>query len=215
MAAASQEDIFPFISSISYPNNKSKHLVRMTRQIVDEHGGKVPETVRSLESLAGVGHKTAQVVAGVAFGVPTLAVDTHVYRVAHRIGLVKNAPTPFAVGGQLKRLLPEDEWGEMHHLLILHGRYSCTARSPGCEDCPIATWCEYNSRRRKLPPKITGLNLQSGRYYCATRKHYFDSGDRVTDRAGVEQLSCPRCGSMNVFDAKTGLTTKTVRDFRV
>lgn len=216
MAAVTHEAVFPLIQSISYPNNKSKHLVGSANLLVDEFDGLVPETVDELVRLPGVGRKTAQVVASVAFNVPTLAVDTHVFRVANRIGLVtENATTPDRVERQLKRLLPAEEWGEAHHLLILHGRYHCTARSPQCDSCVASPCCEYKDRLDRLPPPIQGLDRRKGSYYCATRNHYFDTPDQVTDRSGVEQVSCPRCGSMNVFLSKTGKTTKQVKDYRV
>jgi len=215
MSKAEPEQIFPFIRSISYPNNKSKHLAKMARQVMENFDGRIPETVQKLETLAGVGHKTAQVVAGIAFGVPTLAVDTHIFRVAHRIGLVTDAPTPLHVERQLKRLLPVDDWGEMHHLLILHGRYHCTARSPLCETCPIQFACKWYSQLAKLPGPVIGLNQKLGRYYCATRKHYFAEPDHISDRAGLEQLSCPKCGSMNVFDTRTGKTSRRIKDYRI
>jgi len=215
MAVASVEKIFPFIQSISYPNNKSRHLAKMSKQIVEDHAGQVPETVEGLESLAGVGHKTAQVVAGVAFGIPTLAVDTHVYRVAHRIGLVSDAATPVHVERQLKKLLPREDWSDMHHVLILHGRYRCTARNPDCETCPISSLCDYYARLQKLPARRADLDQREGRYYCATRNHYFKEADLVSDRTGTEQLSCPRCGSMNIFDTRSGKTAKKVKDYRI
>lgn len=216
MAAVGHEEVFPFIRSISYPNNKSKHLVGSATLLVEEFQGQVPETVDELVRLPGVGRKTAQVVASVAFDVPTLAVDTHVFRVANRIGLVtEKATTPEKVEKQLKRLLPPEDWGEAHHLLILHGRYHCTARSPQCDSCVASSCCEYRTRLDRLPPARKGLDHRKGAYYCATRNHYFDTPDQVTDRSGIEQISCPRCGSMNVFLSKTGKTAKQVKDYRV
>lgn len=216
MARVGHEQVFPFIRSISYPNNKSKHLVGSARMLVDEFEGSVPQTVDELVRLPGVGRKTAQVVASVAFHVPTLAVDTHVFRVANRIGLVtEKATTPDKVEKQLKRLLPPEEWGEAHHLLILHGRYACTARSPQCDSCVASGCCEYKKQLDRLPPPREGLDRRKGTYFCATRSHYFDVPDRVTDRNGVEQIFCPKCGSMNVFLTKSGSTTKQVKDFRV
>lgn len=216
MAAVTHEEVFPLIQSISYPNNKAKHLVGSATLLVEEFDGRVPESVDTLVRLPGVGRKTAQVVASVAFDVPTLAVDTHVFRVANRIGLAtEQATTPDKVEKQLKRLLPPEDWGEAHHLLILHGRYTCTARSPGCPTCVVGSCCTYRERLDKLPVPMEGLDRKKGTYFCATRNHYFDDPDQVTDRAGVEQLSCPRCGSMNVFLTKTGQTTKQVKDYRV
>ena len=216
MAAVTHEEVFPLIQSISYPNNKAKHLVGSATLLVEEFDGRVPESVDTLVRLPGVGRKTAQVVASVAFDVPTLAVDTHVFRVANRIGLAtEQATTPDKVEKQLKRLLPSEDWGEAHHLLILHGRYTCTARSPGCPTCVVSPCCTYRERLDKLPVPMEGLDRKKGTYFCATRNHYFDDPDQVIDRAGVDQLSCPRCGSMNVFLTKTGQTTKQVKDYRV
>lgn len=216
MAEATAEEVFPLIRSISYPNNKSKHLVGAANLLVDEYGGVVPADVKELVRLPGVGRKTAQVVASVAFDVPTLAVDTHVFRVANRIGLVtEGANTPDKVERGLKRLLDRSEWGEAHHLLILHGRYTCTARSPKCDSCAASNCCKYKERLDRLPAPVEGLDARKGAYFCATRTHYFDEPDWVTDRVGVDQISCPRCGSMNVFLSKTGVTTKQVKDYRV
>jgi len=216
MAESTPEGVFPWIRSISYPNNKSKHLVGAAKLVVGSFEGRVPGTVDELVQLPGVGRKTAQVVASVAFGVPTLAVDTHVFRVANRIGLVKSdATTPEKVEMQLKRLLPESTWGEAHHLLILHGRYTCTARSPGCDNCAASSCCSYKDELARLPAAESGLDSRKGKYYCKTRKHYFDDPDLITDRAAVEQITCPKCGSMNVFLSKSGVTTKRVKDYRV
>ncbi len=216
MARAVPEEIFPWIRSISYPNNKSKHLAGAARLVVNDFGGRVPGTVAELVELPGVGRKTAQVVASVAFGVPTLAVDTHVFRVANRIGLVReDAVTPEKVERQLKRLLPAETWGEAHHLLILHGRYTCTARSPACDSCAASHCCSYKEELDKLPQPLPDLDSNRAKYFCKTRGHYFDDPDRVTDRSGVEQISCPRCGSMNVFLSKSGISTKRIKDYRV
>ena len=216
MATAEPEDVFPLIASISYPNNKSKHLVGAARMLRDEFDGRVPDRVEDLRKLPGVGQKTAQVVSAVAFGQDALAVDTHVFRVANRIGLVKeDATTPARVEKQLKDLLPKETWRDAHHLLILHGRYTCTARNPSCERCTVSAWCKTWARMQQLPAPMEGLDPSRGAFYCATRNHYFDEPDRVTDRSGTEQISCPRCGSMNVFSTRTGETTKRVQDYRV
>ena len=216
MAGAEAAGIFPLIRSISYPNNKASHLAGAARLVMEEFGGQVPRTVEELIRLPGVGRKTAQVVVSVAFDVPALAVDTHIFRVANRLGLVgEDAKTPDKVERQLKRLLPEEEWGEAHHLLILHGRYTCTARSPQCAGCAAAAVCPWKEALDRLPPPREGLDARKGRYFCATRRHYFENPDRVTDRQGVEQVSCPRCGSMNVFDARSGRSTKQIKDYRV
>lgn len=215
MARAEPEDVFPYIRSVTFPNNKSKHLVGLARVVVSEFGGTVPSTIRELMKLPGVGRKSAQVVASVAYERDALPVDTHVFRVANRIGLVRKADTPLKVERQLKRILPRRDWSEAHHLLILHGRYTCTARSPDCAACPLTAFCRYHSRLANLPDALEDLDARRGKYYCRTRRHYFNDADHHTDRHGVEQICCPRCGSMNVFLTKTGETTKKVKDYRV
>ena len=142
MATATAEEIYPYIKSISYPNNKAKHLAAMARMLVERWGGVVPDTVAELEQLPGVGRKTANVVASVMFGREVMPVDTHVFRVARRIGLTRGAKTPLQAELQLEqgfesRLLPI-----AHHWLILHGRYVCTARKPKCHECGIRPWCQ-------------------------------------------------------------------------
>lgn len=215
MADATPEEVYEHIKSVSYPNNKAKHLVGMAQRVRDEYGGEIPQTLTELMTLQGVGRKTAQVVASVAFEVDALPVDTHVFRVTNRIGLVEKANTPLEVERQLKRVIPRNAWSEAHHLLILHGRYTCTARTPKCEACPIAPGCLYFERLQKLPDPITGLDPKRGIYFCKTRGHYFDEPDYRADRYGVHQVACPRCGSMNVFKANTGKSAKEVLDFRV
>ncbi len=157
-----------------------------------------------------------------AFDTPAIAVDTHVFRVANRIGLVRDAPTPRAVEDGLRRVIPEAEWGDAHHLIILHGRQTCEARRPHCERCVLATpadsgeaLCDYFSALEALPGPLTGLDASKGRYYSKTARRYFDAPTLKTDRQGVEQIADPWSGSMNVFDAKTGKTTRRVRDYRV
>lgn len=215
LAAATPEDVFPYIRSVSYPNNKSKHLVGMAQLVMSVFDGSIPQTLKDLVKLPGVGRKTAQVVASVAFDVDALPVDTHVFRVANRIGLVENANTPLKVERQLKRVMPQETWSEAHHLLILHGRYTCLARGPKCTQCPLTDVCRYYERLQRLPKPIAGLNPKKGAYYCKTKGVYFDEPATKTDRYGVEQIACPSCGSMNVFVAKTGETTKNVKDYRV
>ncbi len=215
MAEAEPEEVFPWIQSISFPNNKAKHLVAMARRVVEAYDGRIPNTVGELMTLQGVGRKTAQVVASVAFDRAALPVDTHVFRVANRIGLVHNADTPLKVEQGLKRIIPEVTWGEAHHLLILHGRYTCTARTPSCDTCSVSDVCRYFEETSRLPGPLDGLDPARGKYYCKTRRHYFDQPDRQTDRYGTEQICCPLCASMNVFSSKTGATTRKVRDYRV
>lgn len=215
MAEASADEIFPFIRSVSYPNNKAKALAKTARMLRDDYGGEVPREHKELVKLAGVGRKTANVVVAVAFGEAAIAVDTHVFRVANRIGLVKDQPTPLAVEKGLRRVLPKEEWGEAHHLLILHGRYTCLARQPKCERCPLTDLCDYYAALQKLPDPLPDLDPKRGRYYSKTARRYFDEPATKVDRRGVEQIADPWTGSMNVFDAKTGRTTKRVKDYRI
>ena len=216
LAEATPEEVARVIASISYPNNKARHLVGMAAQVMSDYKGKLPEDQASLMKLPGVGRKTAQVVSSVAFGDrDALPVDTHVFRVANRIGLVDQAETPLKVELGLKRVIPRDDWGRAHHLLILHGRYTCTARSPNCSDCVVTSACKYYGALQGLPKPIKGLDPTKGGYYCATRHHYFDRPISRIDRTGTVQFACPKCDSMNVYLSKTGLTLKTVRDYRI
>lgn len=142
MAKAEEEDIFEWIRSVSYPNAKAKHLVEMARVLMEKFNGEVPSTLDELLTLPGVGRKTANVIQSVAFGKATLAVDTHVYRVAHRLGLVsKSDNTPYKVEMALTKYIPEEDIPNAHHWLLLHGRYVCTARKPHCEKCEINNYC--------------------------------------------------------------------------
>jgi endonuclease III len=152
MAKAEPEDIFEFIKSCTYPNNKAKHLSGMAQMLVAEYGGKIPSETELLQRLPGVGRKSANVVASVVFRKPVMAVDTHVFRVAHRIGLVKNATTPLSVERQLTKNIPSALLHEAHHWLILHGRYVCKARNPVCNKCGLTDFCIYY---RKNIKKVT------------------------------------------------------------
>ncbi len=216
LAAASPDDIYPYIQSITFPNNKAGYLAKMARQIVDRFEGRVPSTVDELETLTGVGRKSARVVANVAFDVDELPVDTHVFRVSNRIGLVKeDADTPKTVEKQLKRVIPKDDWAEAHHLLILHGRYTCTARSPDCDECPLTSVCKHYDRLQNRPEPRDDLDATAGTYYCTTSDHYFDTPDTHVDRYGLEQVACPHCGSMQVLRTRKGTPTKQVKEYRV
>lgn len=143
MAAAEFEELFPFIKSISYPSNKTKHLIGMANMLMDKFGAEVPMTVEDLMLLPGVGRKTANVITSVIDDQPNMAVDTHVFRVSARLGLTKNATTPFAAEKQLIANFPKEYIYRAHHWLILHGRYVCTARSPKCEVCGLKEICKY------------------------------------------------------------------------
>ena len=142
MAKAEEEEVFEWIKSVSYPNAKAKHLVEMARVLMEKFDGEVPSTLDELLTLPGVGRKTANVIQRVAFGKATLAVDTHVFRVAHRLGLVsKSDNTPYKVEMALTKYIPEEDIPNAHHWLLLHGRYVCTARKPHCDKCELASFC--------------------------------------------------------------------------
>jgi endonuclease-3 len=142
MAKAEPEDVLEYIRSVSYPNAKAEHLVKMARVLVEKHDGEVPSDMNLLLDLPGVGRKTANVIQSVAFGKSALAVDTHVYRVAHRLGLVgKHDNTPYKVEMALTKHIPEEDIPDAHHWLLLHGRYVCTSRKPHCEKCELESLC--------------------------------------------------------------------------
>ena len=149
LASAEQDKIFELIKSCSYPNNKAKHLHGMAQMLVDKFEGIVPDNMEELQQLPGVGRKTANVVLSVAFQKPAMAVDTHVFRVAARIGLTSNARNPFQTEMQLIEYIPEEKIPLAHHWLILHGRYICTARKPGCDKCGISHLCRYHGNIKK------------------------------------------------------------------
>jgi endonuclease III len=144
LAAAAPEEIFEYIRSISYPNNKAKHLAGLGRMLVEQFNSEVPSTVEELVKLPGVGRKTANVIVSVIWNQPAMAVDTHVFRVSKRLGLVdKKAKTPLEVERELVSNLPEELIAKAHHWLILHGRYICIARRPKCEECPLTHFCAF------------------------------------------------------------------------
>ena len=148
LAASTPEIIFEYIKSVSYPNNKAKHLVGLGRVLTEKFNGEVPSTLEELTQLPGVGRKTANVVQAVAFGKSALAVDTHVFRVSHRLGLVpKTCTTPYSVEMALKKHIPEHLVGPSHYWLLLHGRYTCTARRPKCDICNLSTICPTYKKR--------------------------------------------------------------------
>ena len=142
MAEADFGEVLRLVSSVSYPNAKSQHLIDMARMLMEKHGGEVPRTLDELTALPGVGRKTANVMLTVAFGENAMPVDTHVFRVSHRMGLVaKSDDTPLKVEKKLCRYIPADDLGKAHHWLLLHGRYVCTARNPKCDKCPFKDIC--------------------------------------------------------------------------
>ncbi len=150
LAEASHEEVYSLIRSCSYPNNKSKNLIGMAQKLTTEFNGVIPDEVSELVKLPGVGRKTANVIASVVYQKPALAVDTHVFRVADRIGLTTRAKTPLEAEKQLLKHIPENLVAIAHHWLILHGRYICQARKPKCEQCPLTPACRYfNSKKKK------------------------------------------------------------------
>ena len=142
------EGLKPYIKTIGLFNSKAENIIKTCRILLDEHDGEVPRTRAALEALPGVGRKTANVILNTAFGEPTIAVDTHIFRVANRTGLAKGK-TPLEVEKRLVRLTPDEFKKDAHHWLILHGRYTCKARKPLCGECPIVEWCEF--KRKELP----------------------------------------------------------------
>jgi endonuclease-3 len=150
LAESSVEEIFSYIRSVSYPNNKAKHLLGLGQKITDQFAGEVPETMEDLQSLPGVGRKTANVIASVIYNQPAMAVDTHVFRVSQRLGLVpKTAKTPLKVEMALIKHLPDEVIATAHHWLILHGRYVCLARTPQCSKCDITHFCAFYQKNNK------------------------------------------------------------------
>lgn len=149
MSKASVRDILSYINSVSYPNSKSEHLSAMSKMLVDKYQGVVPSKREDLEDLPGVGRKTANVVMAVGFGLPAMPVDTHVFRVSDRIGLSKNAKNPFQCEKMLLEYIPADLCADMHHWLLLHGRYVCVARNPKCAVCEIRSYCKYHGKKNK------------------------------------------------------------------
>ncbi|WP_321371931.1 endonuclease III [uncultured Draconibacterium sp.] len=149
MAEVEPGEVFDYIRSCSYPNNKAKHLVGMAQKLIELFDGEVPSDVDDLQKLPGVGRKTANVIASVVYNKPALAVDTHVFRVAARIGLSTNAKTPLATEQQLMKYIPEELVPKAHHWLILHGRYTCVARKPKCEKCGLTEVCKFYIKQVK------------------------------------------------------------------
>lgn len=148
LSETTKEEVLQYVKSVSYPNSKAEHLVQMARQLIKEHNGEVPDDFDALVGLPGVGRKTANVMLSVAFNEARMAVDTHVFRVSHRIGLVPDkATTPYAVEKELVKHIPEKDIPRAHHWLILHGRYVCKSQRPLCKECGIRDFCAYKDKR--------------------------------------------------------------------
>ena len=146
MAKASAEDVFQYVKSVSYPNAKAQHLVGMAQRLVEAYNGEVPSNIDDLQTLPGVGRKTANVVCAVIWNQPTMAVDTHIFRISERIGLTTNSKSPLETEKQLVKYIPEEVIPKAHHWLLLHGRYVCKARKPLCETCGIKLYCKTGSK---------------------------------------------------------------------
>lgn len=152
MAAASADDIYHYVKSVSYPNSKSQHLQQMAQMLTDQFGGQVPDTMENLTSLPGVGRKTANVMLGLAFGKAAIAVDTHVFRVSNRLGLA-NGKTPLEVEQALTRHIPAHLRFKAHHWILLHGRYVCKALRPDCPNCALRPWCKHYTSTQSIHNK--------------------------------------------------------------
>jgi endonuclease-3 len=160
LSEATPDIVFDYIRSVSYPNNKAKHLVGMANMLLNEFNGVVPSDIDNLQKMPGVGRKTANVIASVIYNAPAMAVDTHVFRVANRVGLTKGK-TPLAVERELVKYLPQDTIHVAHHWLILHGRYVCVARSPKCSICEITSFCKYYQDLQKIAKIVSDRELKT------------------------------------------------------
>jgi endonuclease-3 len=149
LAKASVEDVFERVSSVSYPRSKSAHLVEMAKRVTEVYGGRIPDNIDDLQTLQGVGRKTANVVCAVIWQQPTMAVDTHIFRVSERLGLTTNSRSPLQTEKQLVRYIPEAVIPKAHHWLLLHGRYVCQARKPKCDACGLSAYCRYYEKMEK------------------------------------------------------------------
>lgn len=156
MAASSPDEIFQYIRSCSYPNNKAKNLHKMAQKLIADFNGEVPSDIDSLLTIPGVGRKTANVMLAVAFDTPAMPVDTHVFRVSNRIGLTTNSKNPMQTERELVKYIPRELLSKAHHWLILHGRYVCMARKPKCEVCGISEWCKYYEKHPPMAMQSTG-----------------------------------------------------------
>jgi endonuclease-3 len=186
LAASDADEIFTYIRSVSYPNNKAKHLAGMGKMLMEKFGGVVPSGLDELQMMPGVGRKTANVIASVVFDAPAIAVDTHVFRVANRLGLVR-ASTPLAVEKQLVQNLPENTLAIAHHWLILHGRYICVARSPKCEICPLTWFCKYYAQHNTETALLKAEALKLKKAKDAKKKKTLNAISKQLKKRSVDK----------------------------
>ena len=186
LAASTPEEVFTYIRSVSYPNNKAKHLVGMAKMLSEVFHNEVPSDIDQLQKMPGVGRKTANVIASVVYDAPAIAVDTHVFRVANRIGLTTNARTPLAVEKQLVEYLPKDTLAIAHHWLILHGRYICVARSPKCEICPLTWFCKYYARTHTETALLKAEAVKVKKVKDAKKKKNLDKMSKELKKRSVK-----------------------------
>ncbi|RYU87281.1 endonuclease III [Mucilaginibacter terrigena] len=187
LAASNADEIFTYIRSVSYPNNKAKHLAGMGKMLMEVFGGAVPSDINELQRLPGVGRKTANVIASVVFDAPAIAVDTHVFRVSNRIGLTTRATTPLAVERQLVEHLPQNTLAIAHHWLILHGRYICVARSPKCEICPLTWFCKYYEHQNTETALLRAEAARIRKAKDAKKKKTLNTISRELAKRGVDK----------------------------
>lgn len=147
MAKATSDEVFEYVKSVSYPRSKAEHLVQMAKRVVETFSGQIPDNIDDLQTLQGVGRKTANVVCAVQWNQPTMAVDTHIFRVSERIGLTTGSKNPLQTEKQLVKYIPADIIPKAHHWLLLHGRYVCQARKPHCDQCGLQAWCRYFEKK--------------------------------------------------------------------
>jgi len=186
LAASTPEEVFTYIKSVSYPNNKAKHLVGMAKMLVETFNNEVPSDIDLLQKMPGVGRKTANVIASVVYDAPAIAVDTHVFRVANRIGLTY-ARTPLAVEKQLMEYLPKETLGVAHHWLILHGRYICVARNPKCEICPLTWFCKYYARTHSESYLLKAEALKAKKVREQKKKKALDTISRELAKRSIDK----------------------------
>ncbi len=149
LAAATEEDVYPYIKSVTFPNNKTRHLLKAARMLVEDFNSEMPSDIDNLMKLPGVGRKTANVMLAVVWDKAAMPVDTHVFRVSNRIGFTTDSPNPLATEKELVKNIPQEKLSNAHHWLILHGRYVCTARNPKCGECVIADWCATHEKKQR------------------------------------------------------------------